>query len=166
MADILSRLRAPEGANTPKRRVGRGVGSGLGKTAGHGQKGQKARHPGNFSKRQFEGGQTTYQRRLPKRGFFNPFSLVVATVNVGELERFEPGARVDEQALRAARLVRGRFDRIKVLGEGELTKPLTVSVHAFSASAKDKIERAGGHAVAIVPAAEAQPEAQPEQPSA
>lgn len=151
MADILSRLRAPAGANTSKTRVGRGVGSGLGKTSGRGQKGQKARTTGNMSKRHFQGGQTTLQRRLPKRGFVNPFRLQVVIVNVGELERFDAGLVVDETRLREARLVRGRFDKIKVLGEGQLTKGLTVSAHAFSQSAIDKIERAGGKVVLVDP---------------
>lgn len=155
MADILSKLPAPIGANTAKRRVGRGVGSGLGKTAGRGQKGQKARSTGNIGKRQFEGGQTTYQRRLPKRGFRNIFAKTTATVNVGELERFNAGATIDEATLRDARLVRGACDRIKILGEGELTKALTVSVDAFSRSAIDKIERAGGKAIQLsAPASE------------
>ena len=149
MADILSKLQAPVGANRPKTRRGRGVGSGLGKTAGTGQKGQKARHPGKFSKRQFEGGQTTLQRRLPKRGFVNPFTLTTATINVSDLEQFAAGAVIDEAALREARLVRGQWDRIKVLGNGELTKALTVSVHAFSASAIEKIERVGGKALKL-----------------
>jgi len=149
MADILSKLQAPAGANRGKTRRGRGVGSGLGKTAGKGQKGQKARHPGKFSKRQFEGGQTTLQRRLPKRGFFNPFSLATMIINVGDLERFEPGTTVDEALLREHRLVRGAWDRVKILGNGELTKALTVSVHAFSASAIEKIERVGGKVIKL-----------------
>jgi large subunit ribosomal protein L15 len=156
MADILSKLQAPPGANRAKTRVGRGVGSGLGKTSGKGQKGQKARHPGNFSKRHFQGGQTPMQRRLPKRGFFNHFGFAVVTVNVGELECFAGGTVVDEKALREAKLVRGVFDRVKVLGDGELTKALTVNVHSFSRSAVEKIEKAGGKVVAIAaPAQEA-----------
>ena len=154
MADILSKLAAPPGANTAKTRVGRGVGSGLGKTSGKGQKGQKARHPGNFSKRHFQGGQTTMQRRLPKRGFFNPFALTVATVNVGDLERFAAGTVVDEALLRQERLLRGACDRVKVLGEGTLSKALTVNVDAFSQSAKDKIVAAGGQANVLHPPAE------------
>src|SRR6188474_1601648 len=95
MADILSKLLAPEGAKTSDRRVGRGVGSGLGKTAGRGQKGQKARSKGNINKKHFQGGQTPMQRRLPKRGFRNPLADIVVNVNVGELESFEDGAQVD-----------------------------------------------------------------------
>ena len=141
---ILSRLRAPEGAVKSKRRKGRGPGSGLGKTAGKGQKGQKARHPMDFGKLAFEGGQTPLQRRLPKVGFWNPFSKHVVTVNVGDLVAFDKGATVDEAGLREHRLVRGKFDGIKILGTGELDRSLTVKAHAFSASAKEKIEKAVG----------------------
>jgi large subunit ribosomal protein L15 len=147
---ILSRLSPPKGAVKSKRRKGRGPGSGLGKTAGKGQKGQKARHPGDFGKLHFEGGQSPIQRRLPKVGFWNPFSKVVATVNVGDLQVFPSGTVVDIAALREARLVRGRrFDGVKVLGDGDLGHALTVRAHAFSASAKAKIEKAGGKAEVI-----------------
>jgi len=160
MADILSKLQAPAGANTAKTRVGRGVGSGLGKTSGKGQKGQKARHPGNFSKKHFQGGQTPMQRRLPKRGFFNIFALTTATINVGDLERFAAGTVVDEALLRKERLLRGACDRVKVLGNGTLSKALTVNVHAFSESAKQKIVAAGGKANPLeAPADEATQEA-------
>jgi large subunit ribosomal protein L15 len=145
MADTLSNLIKPAGANTKKKRLGRGVGSGLGKTAGRGQKGQYARSRG--FKPHFEGGQTPIQRRLPKRGFNNPFSAKVAEVNIGDLEIFDAGTNVDEKALREHRLVRGQFDRIKVLGDGELTKSLTITAHAFSKSAVEKIQKAGGKAV-------------------
>jgi large subunit ribosomal protein L15 len=141
---ILSRLRPATGAVRNRRRKGRGPGSGLGKTAGHGQKGQKARHPGNFSKLGFEGGQMPLFRRLPKRGFSNPFAKRVGTVNVKDLARFDAGATVDEAALREAGLVKGKVDIIKVLGDGELDKALTVKVHAASATATHKIEQAGG----------------------
>src|SRR5690349_21724105 len=120
--DILSKLQAPEGAVTSNRRIGRGVGSGLGKTAGRGQKGQKARSKGNINKKHFQGGQTPIQRRIPKRGFRNPLADLVVNVNVGELELFADGAEVNAAELRAKRLVRGRFDQLKVLGDGELTK--------------------------------------------
>jgi large subunit ribosomal protein L15 len=157
---ILSRLRPPAGAVRPKRRKGRGVGSGLGKTAGKGMKGQKARHPGGFSKLAFEGGQTPLQRRLPKHGFHNPFSKTVVTVNVADLNGFDDGDTVDVDTLRDAGLVRKRFEggrgdserqraKVKVLGSGDLEKKLTVRVHAFSASAKQKIEKAGGTAEVI-----------------
>ena len=147
--DILSKLQAPEGAVTKKLRVGRGVGSGLGKTAGRGQKGQKARSKGNINKKHFQGGQTPIQRRLPKRGFRNPLADVVVAVNVGDLEIFDSGAAVDALALRATRLVLGRFDQIKILGDGELTKKLTVTANRFSKSAVEKIEKAGGQAVVL-----------------
>ena len=161
MSSLLSRLSHPEGARHSEKRLGRGIGSGLGKTCGRGMKGQKARQPGNINKLHFQGGQTPIQRRLPKRGFNVPFPIKTVAVNVGELERFDAG-KVDEQALRDARLVQGRGVRIKVLGEGEVTKKLTVSAHSFSASAKEKIEKAGGAVVILVarpgreePAAEA-----------
>jgi large subunit ribosomal protein L15 len=144
--DILSKLQAPAGANTKETRVGRGVGSGLGKTAGRGQKGQKARSTGNINKKHFQGGQTPIQRRLPKRGFRNPFAAIVATVNVGDLDVFDNGAVVDAAALESKRLVQGRYDLIKVLGDGDLTKKLTISAHRFSKSALAKITQAGGQA--------------------
>jgi large subunit ribosomal protein L15 len=147
MADTLSKLAKPEGANQPKTRVGRGPGSGLGKTSGRGQKGQYARTRG--FKPHFEGGQTPLQRRLPKRGFRNPFPTITAEVNVGDLEVFAAGANVDEQALLARGLVKGRFDRIKVLGTGDLTKSVTVSAHAFSKAAAAKIQKAGGKVVLV-----------------
>lgn len=147
MADTLSKLVKPIGATKGKTRVGRGVGSGLGKTAGRGQKGQYAR-TGRF-KPHFEGGQTPMQRRLPKRGFKAPFSARVAEVNVGDLDVFEANALVDEKALRARGLVKGGYDRIKVLGEGDLGKPLQVTAHAFSKSAAAKIEKAGGKALVL-----------------
>jgi large subunit ribosomal protein L15 len=147
MADTLSKLAKPEGATRPKTRVGRGVGSGLGKTAGRGQKGQYARVRG--FKPHFEGGQTPIQRRLPKRGFKNPFAARIAEVNVGDLEIFTAGAKIDEQALVARGLIRGRFDRIKILGDGELTKAVTVSAHSFSRTAAAKIQKAGGKVVLL-----------------
>jgi large subunit ribosomal protein L15 len=153
MRDILSKLSPPEGAVTKERRIGRGVGSGLGKTSGRGQKGQKARSKGNINKLHFQGGQTPMQRRLPKRGFRNPFPTYTAALNVGELERFPVGTNVDEKALRGVRLVRGSADRIKILGDGELTKKLTVTAHAFSKSAQQKIEKAGGKAIVLAPPA-------------
>ena len=110
---ILSRLRAPKGAVTKKLRVGRGPGSGLGKTAGRGQKGQKARQPGNIHKLHFEGGQMPLNRRLPKVGFNSPFPRELAAVNVSQLEVFEAGTTVDEAALRARGLVKGRWDGVK-----------------------------------------------------
>jgi large subunit ribosomal protein L15 len=148
MSDTLSKLAKPAGSTQTKVRLGRGVGSGLGKTAGRGQKGQYARTRG--FKPHFEGGQTPIQRRLPKRGFRNPFSKAIAEVNVGDLEVFAAGANVDEQALRARGLVKGCYDRIKILGDGELTKAVTVSAHAFSKAAAEKIQKAGGKTVVLV----------------
>lgn len=150
---ILSRLRPARGAVKTKRRKGRGVGSGLGKTAGKGQKGQKARHPGHFSKLSYEGGQLPLQRRLPKVGFWNPFSRNIATVNLSDLAVFEANAVVDVDALRGKRLVRGKFDGVKVLGNGEIDRPLTVRANAFSATAKAKLEKAGGKVEVIALAA-------------
>jgi large subunit ribosomal protein L15 len=151
--DILSKLQAPEGAKTKRLRVGRGVGSGLGKTAGRGQKGQKARSKGNINKNRFQGGQTPLQRRLPKRGFRNPIANVVVNINVGDLEAFADGAEVNAAELKVKRLIRGRFDVLKVLGDGELTKKVTVHAHRFSRSAIAKIEKAGGKAVLLAPPA-------------
>ena len=149
MSTVLSRLTPPAGSVKVPKRLGRGVGSGLGKTCGKGMKGQKARHGGNFGKLHFQGGQTPIQRRLPKRGFRVPFPVETVAVNLSDLERFAAGTVVNEAALRAARLVQGRDVLIKVLGDGELTKKLTVEAHAFSASASEKIEKAGGKAVKL-----------------
>jgi large subunit ribosomal protein L15 len=154
MADTLSKLAKPVGATRPKTRLGRGTGSGLGKTSGRGQKGQYARVRG--FKPHFEGGQTPIQRRLPKRGFRNPFSKITAEVNVGDLEVFSAGANIDERALLARGFVKGRFDRIKILGTGELTKAVTVAAHAFSKAAAEKIRKAGGKIVLLGSAPSAQ----------
>jgi large subunit ribosomal protein L15 len=156
-SSLLSRLAPPEGARHAEKRVGRGIGSGLGKTCGRGQKGQKARHGGDFGKLHFQGGQTPLQRRLPKRGFRVPFPIETVGVNLGDLEGFKAGDTVNEAALREARLVQGRGVRIKILGGGEITKKLTVEAHAFSKSALEKLEKAGGKAVVL--AAEPEPEA-------
>ncbi len=147
MADTLSKLAKPEGATSKKIRRGRGLGSGLGKTAGRGQKGQYARTRG--FKPHFEGGQTPIHRRLPKRGFTNVFSAVIAEIKVGQLEVFEAGAKVDEAALRARGLVKGKFDRLKVLGKGDLTKAVIVTAHSFSKGAQEKITKAGGKALLL-----------------
>jgi large subunit ribosomal protein L15 len=150
VSDVLSRLSPPAGSQHKTRRLGRGPGTGVGKTSGKGMKGQKARKPGNFHKTHFQGGQTPIQRRLAKRGFRVPFPTETVVLNVGQLDRFAAGTVVDQDALRKARLVQGRDVRIKILGEGELTKKLTVHAHAFSAKAKDAIEKAKG-AVVIIP---------------
>ena len=152
MSSVLSRLSPPEGSRHSEKRLGRGIGSGLGKTCGKGVKGQKARHPGNFGKLHFQGGQTPLQRRLPKRGFRVPFPVYTVAINVGDLEGFDAGSTVDEAALRDARLVQGRDVRIKSLGEGDLSKKLVVHAHLFSETAKEKIEKAGGSVVVEGPA--------------
>lgn len=149
MSEILSRLAPPDGARQKERRKGRGPGSSQGKMSGKGFKGQKARHGGNFSKLHFQGGQTPIQRRLPKRGFRVPFPIKTIALNVADLERFAAGSTVDEATLRDSRLIQGRADRIKILGDGELTKKLTVSAHQFSKSAQEKIEKAGGSVVVL-----------------
>lgn len=141
----LSNLKKPRNSTHKKKRVGRGQGSGLGKTAGRGGKGQKAR-TGNMHFEGFEGGQSPLQRRLPKFGFQAPNRLEYAVVSLTELERFGAGTVVDEKALRDSGLVKGRWDGIKVLATGTLTKKLTVKVHKFSAKAKELIEKVGGQA--------------------
>jgi len=131
------------GSTTVVRRVGRGTGSGLGKTAGKGHKGQKARAGGKI-RRGFEGGQTPLMRRIPKRGFHNAFSIDYATVNVSELERFEDGTVITMKLLKKERIVRKELDGLKILGNGDLTKKLTIEAKKFSAIAKEKIEKVGG----------------------
>ena len=126
-----------------RNRVGRGIGSGNGKTAGKGHKGQKARTGGKI-RRGFEGGQTPLYRRIPKRGFNNVFSIEYATVNVSDLERFENGTVVNMELLLNEGIVRHEFAGLKVLGNGTLTKKLTVEAKKFSNAAKEKIEAVGG----------------------
>lgn len=140
---ILSNLKPPAGAKRSRNRVGRGPGSGNGKTCGRGQKGQGARS-GTGGMAYFEGGQMPIQRRVPKRGFRNVLADTVVNVNVGQLDVFDDGAEVTLEALRERRIIKGAFDRLKVLGDGELNKKLTVHAHAFSASAAAKIAKAGG----------------------
>jgi len=141
----LSSLHPAPGARKPRKRVGRGPGSGLGKTAGRGHKGRKSRSGGN-SPRGYEGGQMPLLRRLPKRGFKNPFRREFAVVNLAALARFEAGAVVDPDALAAAGLARRGGGPVKILGRGELDRKLVVKAHAFSASAKAAIEAQGGTA--------------------
>ena len=124
-------------------RKGRGAGSGNGKTAGKGHKGQNARSGGGV-RPGFEGGQIPLYRKLPKRGFKNRFAINYATVNVEDLNRFDNGAVIDLEALMACKLIRKPLDGLKVLGNGEITKQITVKAAVFSASAKEKIEAAGG----------------------
>jgi large subunit ribosomal protein L15 len=139
----LSNLKPKKGARKTRKRVGRGPGSGHGKTAGRGEKGQKSRS--GFSRMLgFEGGQMPLHRRLPKRGFTNIFKEEYHVLNISDLERFEAGATVDEAALRSAGLVKGGRRRIKVLGNGDLKKKLTVHADKFSKAAREKIEAAGG----------------------
>ncbi len=141
----LHELAPAPGANTESYRRGRGHGSGNGKTAGKGHKGQKARSGGSI-RPGFEGGQMPLQRQIPKRGFKNIFATEYAIVNVGDLEIFENGTVVTEATLVEAGLLKKTLDGVKVLGNGELTKQLTVEVAAFSESAKQKIEEVGGKA--------------------
>ncbi len=141
----LHDLKPAPGSQTKAKRLGRGIGSRLGKTSGKGHKGAKARSGGGKAPG-FEGGQMPLTRRVPKSGFKNPFRKEYATVNVGSLEQFEDGAVVTVELLRAAGLVRSPKDGVKILGTGELSRKLTVQVNRFTGSAKEKIEKAGGTA--------------------
>ena len=144
----LHDLSAVPGSSKESKRIGRGHGSGQGKTAGKGHKGQKAR-AGRGMRVAFEGGKMPLQRRIPKRGFNNIFAKAIIAINVGTLDSFEDGAVVDTQALIDAGIVKTCCDGIKILGNGELTKKLTVKVTAYSEAAKSKIESAGGKAEVI-----------------
>ena len=144
----LHELSPAPGSTKKAYRVGRGAGSGNGKTAGKGHKGQNARSGGGV-RPGFEGGQMPLQRRIPKRGFVNIFGTKYATISVEDLTRFEDGAVVDAKAIVEAGLLKKTLDGVKVLGRGELTKKLTVNVAAFSAGAKSKIEAAGGKAEVV-----------------
>ena len=140
----LNRLRPPKGAKHPRKRVGRGPGSGHGKTASRGSKGAQSRSGFRF-KRGFEGGQTPIHRRLPKRGFTNIFRVEYSVVNLDTLaEVFEAGSSVTPDVLRERGLVRQATGKIKVLGRGDITKKLTVQAHKFSGRAAEKIAAAGG----------------------
>ena len=144
----LHELSPAEGATKTSKRIGRGHGSGWGKTAGKGHKGQKARSGGSI-RPGFEGGQMPLQRRIPKRGFNNIFAKTIAAINVSALNAFEDGAEVTAEAIVEKGLVKTAFDGIKILGNGTLNKKLTVKVAAYSASAKQKIEAAGGKAEVV-----------------
>ena len=144
----LHELSPAAGSNTKAYRKGRGAGSGNGKTAGRGHKGQWARSGGGV-RVGFEGGQMPLARRLPKRGFNNIFATKYVTIKVSDLEKFEAGATVDAQALLDAGIISKTLDGVKVLGNGELTKAVNVKVAAYTASAKEKIEKAGGKAEVI-----------------
>jgi len=139
----LHTLKPAEGSTHRKIRVGRGRASGKGKTSARGQKGQMSRS-GSGHKPLFEGGQMPMARRIPKRGFKNFTRKVLAPVNLATLEKFDAGEEITEAVLRAAGLVKGNFDGVKILGNGEITKKLAIKVTAFSATAKEKIEAAGG----------------------
>jgi large subunit ribosomal protein L15 len=144
----LDDLKPAPGSNKKRKRVGRGDGSGHGKTSGRGHKGQGARSGGN-TKPGFEGGQMPLQRRLPKRGFHNPFRIEMSVVNLGQIDSLPADAEVTPEVLLRHGYVSGKSRRIKILGDGSLTKPLTVKAHGFSAKAKEKIEAAGGKAELI-----------------
>ena len=144
----LPQLTAVPGAPPDPKRIGRGHGSGNGKTAGKGHKGQKAR-AGHGMRPGFEGGQMPLQRRIPKRGFNNIFAKEVVSINVGSLNCFEDGAEVDVKALMKAGVLKKSGDALKVLANGEVTKKLTVKANAFSEAAKAKIEAAGGKAEVV-----------------
>jgi len=140
----LSNLRAPEGANRPRKRIGRGPGSGTGKTSGKGHKGQKARTGHHGTPAWFEGGQMPLQRRIPKRGFKNPFRETFEVVNLRDLNRIQDDV-ITPEVLSAHRLVDlGAGRRVKVLGTGDVARKVTVRAHAVSAGARAKIEAAGG----------------------
>lgn len=139
----LTNLSPSAGSRKNRKRVGRGVGSGSGKTAGRGTKGQNSRSGGGV-RPGYEGGQMPIHRRLPKRGFTNIFKKSVAIVNICDLTRFESGSVVDEIKLIESKLVKGRNDLIKLLGNGEIEYPITIKVNKISKSAKEKIESVGG----------------------
>ncbi len=145
----LHELSPAAGSKKEVKRVGRGPASGQGKTAGKGHKGQKAR-AGRGMQIGFEGGQMPLQRRLPKRGFVNIFAKNIVTVNVGTLDaKFDDGAVIDVDALKAAGIIKNRFDGVKILSNGDVTKKFTVKANAYSGAAKEKIEAAGGKAEVI-----------------
>lgn len=139
----LNELSPAEGSTKARKRVGRGIGSGWGKTAGRGSKGFKARSGGSV-RPGFEGGQMPIHRRLPKRGFTNIFKKEVAVLNVRDLSRFEAGSVIDEMALVQAGLVKGQRDTIKILGDGEISNALIIKACNVSKRAQEKIEAAGG----------------------
>ena len=145
----LSDLKPPKGAKHTKKRVGRGEGSGSGVTAGRGHKGQKSRS-GYHHKRGFEGGQMPLQRRVPKRGFFNPFRVEYAVVNLDTLaDRFAAGTEVTPELLRERRLVRSNAKLVKILARGDIDTALTVKAHKFSQKVSEKIAAAGGQTEVI-----------------
>lgn len=136
-------LQPKPGSKRDRKRVGRGRASGHGKTSGRGEKGAKSRS-GFKRKRGFEGGQLPLVRRIPKRGFHNPFRTAWAEINVDQLGRFEAGSTVDPEALRAAGLIKGRYDKVVIMGRGDIEVGLSVRAHRFTGSAQTKIQEAGG----------------------
>ena len=149
MGTTLSTLKGPRGATRNRKRIGRGPGSGTGEQSGKGVKGQKARSGHHGARFGFEGGQMPMQRRFPKKGFKNPFRAEQFAVNLGDIDkRFQSGT-VDLAALQGAGMVPRRYETVKILGDGALTKKLLVKASAFSASAKEKIEKAGGTAEVV-----------------
>jgi large subunit ribosomal protein L15 len=161
MGTTLHTLKGPKGANRNRIRVGRGHGSGRGETAGRGTKGQKARSGHHGARKGFEGGQMPLQRRLPKRGFKNPFRREVVVVNVGALAERFPDGLVDPDRLREAGMVPRSAELVKILAEGDINHALTVRAHAFSKAAQEKISKAGGKAELIPAKGPKAPQAQP-----
>lgn len=149
MSNELSKLVRPKGANRAPKIKARGIAGGSGKTAGRGMKGQSARKSGNV-RPGFEGGQMPLQRRLPKRGFKNPFEKKWAEVALGDLDGFSAGEVIDYAAMKSHGLAKGRWDGVKILGNGEVTKPISVRVHRITKGAKEKIEKLGGK-VELIP---------------
>lgn len=149
MGTTLHTLKGPKGATRNRKRIGRGPGSGTGEQSGKGVKGQKARTGHHGARLGFEGGQMPMQRRFPKKGFKNPFRTEMFAVNVGALQERFDGGTIDLATLQGAGMVPRTLDGVKILGEGELTKKFTVKATAFSASAKEKIEKAGGTAEVV-----------------
>ena len=139
----LHELSPAKGSHQARKRLGRGVASGQGKTAGRGTKGQGSRSGGGV-RPGYEGGQMPIHRRLPKRGFTNIFKKQIAIINVQDLNRFESGSQIDDIALVQQGLVKGRYDAIKLLGKGEIDRPVQIKVNAVSKSAQEKITAAGG----------------------
>jgi len=155
MGTTLHTLKGPRGSTRNRKRIGRGPGSGTGEQSGKGVKGQKARTGHHGARIGFEGGQMPMQRRFPKKGFKNPFRTEMFAVNVGALEKRFPAGTIDLATLQGAGMVPRNLDAVKILGEGDLTKKFTVKATAFSAAAKEKIEKAGGTAEVVGGSAEA-----------
>src|SRR5262245_13155063 len=149
MGTTLHTLKGPRGATRNRKRIGRGPGSGTGEQSGKGVKGQKARTGHHGARFGFEGGQMPMQRRLPKKGFKNPFREAIFAVNLGDIDaRFEAGT-VTLAELQTAGLVPRKYEKVKILGDGELKKKFVVKANAFSASAKEKLEKSGGRAEVV-----------------